>query len=416
MTIEIKVPPLPESVSDATLINWHKKTGDQISRDENLVDLETDKVVLEIPSPKSGVLTEIKVKDGAIVRAGDLLAIMIESSDVINSNDSNQTDSSSSDKRASNIGSDFSDAQDNTEDKKISPAVKILLKDHDLDASMINGSGKDGRITKTDVLEYLRDDEGESVRANDIDMPIQQSSTPTEESQGNNEQRVPMSRLRAKIAERMVEAQTNSAMLTSFNEIDLHEVIELRKKYKESFLEEHSVKLGFMSFFSKATVEALKKFPIINASVEGQDIVYHDRYDIGIAVSSERGLMVPVIRNLDALSFADIERSIADLAVKVKKGSISMDDLSGGTFTITNGGTFGSLISTPILNPPQSAILGMHGIKERPVVVDGEIVIRPMMYVALTYDHRIIDGREAVLFLVSIKESLEDPERLMFEI
>jgi 2-oxoglutarate dehydrogenase E2 component (dihydrolipoamide succinyltransferase) len=415
MTIEIKVPPLPESVSDATLINWHKKTGDQISRDENLVDLETDKVVLEIPSPKSGVLTEIRVKDGAIVKTGDLLAIMTESSSVINSNDSNQIDSSSSDKRASNIASDISDAQDNTGDKKISPSVKMLLKEHDLDASMINGSGKDGRITKTDVLEYLRD-EGESIRENDIDMPIQQSSSPTEESQGNNEQRVPMSRLRAKIAERMVEAQTNSAMLTSFNEIDLHEVIELRKKYKESFLEEHSIKLGFMSFFSKATVEALKKFPIINASVEGQDIVYHDRYDIGIAVSSERGLMVPVIRNLDALSFADIERSIADLAVKAKKGSISMDDLSGGTFTITNGGTFGSLISTPILNPPQSAILGMHGIKERPVVVDGEIVIRPMMYVALTYDHRIIDGREAVLFLVSIKESLEDPERLMFEI
>ena len=415
MTIEIKVPPLPESVSDATLINWHKKTGDQISRDENLVDLETDKVVLEIPSPKSGVLTEIRVKDGAIVKAGDLLAIMTESSSVINSNDSNQTDSSSSDKRATNIASDVSDAQDNTGDKKISPSVKMLLKEHDLDASMINGSGKDGRITKTDVLEYLRD-EGESIRENDIDMPIQQSSSPTEESQGNNEQRVPMSRLRAKIAERMVEAQTNSAMLTSFNEIDLHEVIGLRKKYKESFLEEHSVKLGFMSFFSKATVEALKKFPIINASVEGQDIVYHDRYDIGIAVSSERGLMVPVIRNLDALSFADIERSIANLAVKAKKGSISMDDLSGGTFTITNGGTFGSLISTPILNPPQSAILGMHGIKERPVVVDGEIVIRPMMYVALTYDHRIIDGREAVLFLVSIKESLEDPERLMFEI
>ena len=415
MTIEIKVPPLPESVSDATLINWHKKTGDQISRDENLVDLETDKVVLEIPSPKSGVLTEIRVKDGAIVKTGDLLAIMTESSSVINSNDSNQIDSSSSDKRASNIASDISDAQDNSGDKKISPSVKMLLKEHDLDASMINGSGKDGRITKTDVLEYLRD-EGESIRENDIDMPIQQSSSPTEESRGNNEQRVPMSRLRAKIAERMVEAQTNSAMLTSFNEIDLHEVIELRKKYKESFLEEHSIKLGFMSFFSKATVEALKKFPIINASVEGQDIVYHDRYDIGIAVSSERGLMVPVIRNLDALSFADIERSIADLAVKAKKGSISMDDLSGGTFTITNGGTFGSLISTPILNPPQSAILGMHGIKERPVVVDGEIVIRPMMYVALTYDHRIIDGREAVLFLVSIKESLEDPERLMFEI
>jgi len=413
MIIEIKVPPLPESVSDATLINWHKKTGDQVSRDENLVDLETDKVVLEVPSPKSGILTEIKVKDGTIVKAGDLLAIMTESTNISSSNKSNQAVSQISGDETSDIDSDTDSTSDN---KKISPSVKILLKEHDLDASMINGSGKDGRITKTDVLEYLRDDEGESVRSNDIDMPIKKSLSDSEEPESSHEQRVPMSRLRAKIAERMVEAQTHSAMLTSFNEIDLYEVMELRKKYKESFLEEHSVKLGFMSFFSKASVEALKKFPIINASIEGQDIVYHDRYDIGIAVSSERGLMVPVIRDLDEMSFADIERSIAELAVKAKNGSISMDDLSGGTFTITNGGTFGSLISTPILNPPQSAILGMHGIKDRPVVVDGEIVIRPMMYVALTYDHRIIDGREAVLFLVSIKESLEDPERLMLEI
>jgi 2-oxoglutarate dehydrogenase E2 component (dihydrolipoamide succinyltransferase) len=247
-------------------------------------------------------------------------------------------------------------------------------------------------------------------------MPLHQAPVAAKEPASKDEQRVPMTRLRAKIAERMVEAQTNSAMLTSFNEIDLFEVMELRKKYKKSFLEEHSVKLGFMSFFSKASVEALKKFPIINASIDGQDIVYHDRYDIGIAVSSERGLMVPVIKNLDELSFAEIERSIAELAIKAKNGSITMEDLTGGTFTITNGGTFGSLISTPILNSPQSAILGMHGIKERPVVVDGKIVIRPMMYVALTYDHRIIDGREAVLFLVSIKESLEDPERLMLEI
>jgi 2-oxoglutarate dehydrogenase E2 component (dihydrolipoamide succinyltransferase) len=416
MTIEIKVPPLPESVADATLINWHKKAGDHVSRDENLVDLETDKVVLEVPSPKSGILTEIKVQDGTIVKSGELLAILTESSEAAAPEDGNDANASKADSKPNKADLAADAVKKDSTAKKVSPAVKVLLKEHDLDASMIEGSGKKGRITKSDVLDYLRDDEAENVRSNDIDTPIQQSPQPTEEVTGNDGQRVPMTRLRAKIAERMVEAQTNSAMLTSFNEIDLFEVMELRKKYKDSFLEEHSVKLGFMSFFSKASVEALKKFPIINASVDGQDIVYHDRYDIGIAVSSERGLMVPVIKNLDELSFAEIERSIADLATKAKNGSITMEDLTGGTFTITNGGTFGSLISTPILNSPQSAILGMHNIKERPVVVDGKIVIRPMMYVALTYDHRIIDGREAVLFLVSIKESLEDPERLMLEI
>jgi 2-oxoglutarate dehydrogenase E2 component (dihydrolipoamide succinyltransferase) len=416
MTIEIKVPPLPESVADATLINWHKKAGDHVSRDENLVDLETDKVVLEVPSPKSGILTEIKVQDGTIVKSGELLAILTESSEAAAPEDGNDANASKADSKPNKADLATDAVKKDSTAKKVSPAVKVLLKEHDLDASMIEGSGKKGRITKSDVLDYLRDDEAENVRSNDIDTPIQQSPQPTEEVTDNDGQRVPMTRLRAKIAERMVEAQTNSAMLTSFNEIDLFEVMELRKKYKDSFLEEHSVKLGFMSFFSKASVEALKKFPIINASVDGQDIVYHDRYDIGIAVSSERGLMVPVIKNLDELSFAEIERSIADLATKAKNGSITMEDLTGGTFTITNGGTFGSLISTPILNSPQSAILGMHNIKERPVVVDGKIVIRPMMYVALTYDHRIIDGREAVLFLVSIKESLEDPERLMLEI
>ena len=416
MTIEIKVPPLPESVADATLINWHKKAGDHVSRDENLVDLEKDKVVLEVPSPKSGILTEIKVQDGTIVKSGELLAILTESSEAAAPEDGNDANASKADSKPNKADLAADAVKKDSTAKKVSPAVKVLLKEHDLDASMIEGSGKKGRITKSDVLDYLRDDEAENVRSNDIDTPIQQSPQPTEEVTDNDGQRVPMTRLRAKIAERMVEAQTNSAMLTSFNEIDLFEVMELRKKYKDSFLEEHSVKLGFMSFFSKASVEALKKFPIINASVDGQDIVYHDRYDIGIAVSSERGLMVPVIKNLDELSFAEIERSIADLATKAKNGSITMEDLTGGTFTITNGGTFGSLISTPILNSPQSAILGMHNIKERPVVVDGKIVIRPMMYVALTYDHRIIDGREAVLFLVSIKESLEDPERLMLEI
>jgi len=412
MTIEIKVPPLPESVTDATLISWHKNVGDKVTRDENLVDLETDKVVLEVPSPKTGVLDKILVEGGSIVKSGDILAIMTEgqinsipAQDAGDANKNNDIKVSAKDKVI---------IQDSV--KKTSPAVKKLLEEHDLEASMIKSSKKNGRLTKSDVLNYLRSKDAENSTTNDIERPIDKTKKEKVEQHELGDQRVPMTRLRAKIAERMVEAQANAAMLTSFNEIDLHEVMELRKKYKESFFAEHSIKLGLMSFFGKAVVEALKKFPVINASVEGEDIIYHDRFDIGIAVSSDRGLMVPVIRNLDELSFADIEKSLSKLAEKAKNGSINMDDLTNGTFTITNGGTFGSLISTPIINPPQSAILGMHGIKERPVVVDGEIVIRPMMYVALTYDHRIIDGKEAVLFLVSVKESLEDPERLMLEL
>ena len=412
MTIEIKVPPLPESVTDATLISWHKNIGDTVGRDENLVDLETDKVVLEVPSPKTGTLKKILVEDGSIVKSGDILAIMIESQvDQASTNNHRDNDKN---KGAKNSAKDKEKIQ--PEIKKISPAVKKLLEEHDLDPSVVNSGNKNDRLTKTDVLQYLRSRDAANLTSNDIERPIEKTKIVSEEQSDFSGQRIPMTRLRAKIAQRMVEAQTNAAMLTSFNEIDLYEVMELRKKYKQSFFAEHSIKLGLMSFFGKAVVEALKKFPVINASVEGEDIIYHDRFDIGIAVSSDRGLMVPVIRNLDQLSFADIEKSLADLAGKAKNGSINMNDLSNGTFTITNGGTFGSLISTPILNPPQSAILGMHGIKERPVVVDGEIVIRPMMYVALTYDHRIIDGKEAVLFLVSVKESLEDPERLMLEL
>ena len=412
MTIEIKVPPLPESVTDATLISWHKNIGDTVGRDENLVDLETDKVVLEVPSPKTGTLEKILVEDGSIVKSGDILAIMIESQvDQALTNNHRDDDKN---KGTKNSAKDKEKIQ--PEIKKISPAVKKLLEEHDLDPSVVNSGNKNDRLTKTDVLQYLRSRDVANLTSNDIERPIEKTKIVSEEQSDFSGQRIPMTRLRAKIAQRMVEAQTNAAMLTSFNEIDLYEVMELRKKYKQSFFAEHSIKLGLMSFFGKAVVEALKKFPVINASVEGEDIIYHDRFDIGIAVSSDRGLMVPVIRNLDQLSFADIEKSLADLAGKAKNGSINMNDLSNGTFTITNGGTFGSLISTPILNPPQSAILGMHGIKERPVVVDGEIVIRPMMYVALTYDHRIIDGKEAVLFLVSVKESLEDPERLMLEL
>jgi len=412
MTIEIKVPPLPESVTDATLISWHKNIGDTVGRDENLVDLETDKVVLEVPSPKTGTLEKILVEDGSIVKSGDILAIMIESQ--VDQTSTNNHRDDDKNKGTKNSAKDKEKIQ--PEIKKISPAVKKLLEEHDLDPSVVNSGNKNDRLTKTDVLQYLRSRDAANLTSNDIERPIDKTKIVGEEQSDFSGQRIPMTRLRAKIAQRMVEAQTNAAMLTSFNEIDLYEVMELRKKYKQSFFAEHSIKLGLMSFFGKAVVEALKKFPVINASVEGEDIIYHDRFDIGIAVSSDRGLMVPVIRNLDQLSFADIEKSLADLAVKAKNGSINMNDLSNGTFTITNGGTFGSLISTPILNPPQSAILGMHGIKERPVVVDGEIVIRPMMYVALTYDHRIIDGKEAVLFLVSVKESLEDPERLMLEL
>ena len=412
MTIEIKVPPLPESVTDATLISWHKNIGDTVGRDENLVDLETDKVVLEVPSPKTGTLEKILVEDGSIVKSGDILAIMIESQVDQTSTNNHRDD----DKNKGTKNSAKDKEKIHPEIKKISPAVKKLIEEHDLDPSVVNSGNKNDRLTKTDVLQYLRSRDAANLTSNDIERPIEKTKIVSEEQSDFSGQRIPMTRLRAKIAQRMVEAQTNAAMLTSFNEIDLYEVMELRKKYKQSFFAEHSIKLGLMSFFGKAVVEALKKFPVINASVEGEDIIYHDRFDIGIAVSSDRGLMVPVIRNLDQLSFADIEKSLADLAVKAKNGSINMNDLSNGTFTITNGGTFGSLISTPILNPPQSAILGMHGIKERPVVVDGEIVIRPMMYVALTYDHRIIDGKEAVLFLVSVKESLEDPERLMLEL
>lgn len=442
MSIEIKVPALPESVSDATLVAWHKKAGDTVSRDENLVDLETDKVVLEVPAPSSGTLKEIRIKDGATVTAGDVLAILEEgegksasdsgsngAEDTSRQKDQETAEKSAAENDAEDAGdvesADTADAEDSNASEresserggsadKLSPAVRRLLDEHDLDATVVIGTGRDGRITKSDVMDYLKSHDDENVTPGD---PQERSESQTPgDSQSRNEQRVPMTRLRARIAERMVEAQQSAAMLTTFNEIDLSRVIELRNRYKESFEKEHAVKLGFMSFFAKASVEALKKFPVVNASVEGKDIVYHDYFDIGIAVSSERGLMVPVLRDVDRQSFARIESNIAALGKKARDGTMSMDDLTGGTFTITNGGIFGSLLSTPILNPPQSAILGMHAIQERPIVVDGEIAIRPMMYVAVTYDHRIIDGKEAVQFLISIKQSLEDPSRLLLQL
>ena len=411
MSTEIKVPPLPESVTDATLVAWHKKVGESVSRDENLVDLETDKVVLEVPAPVSGKLVEIRISDGTTVTAGEVLAVIAEGeTGTVEAAPATKSEASEPEPVApASVKAEQSDASAH----KLSPAVRRLLDEHDLDATFVSGSGKDGRITKADIMSYLKSHSDENVTPGDADAAPMMVAVP---GTSRSEQRVPMTRLRAKIAERMVEAQQSAAMLTTFNEIDLTKVMSLRKRHKDSFEKEHGVRLGFMSFFCKAAVEALKKFPVVNASVEGNEIVYHDYYDIGIAVSSARGLMVPVLRDVDQQNFAQFESKLTELGKKAQDGTMSMEDLTGGTFTITNGGVFGSLMSTPILNPPQSAILGMHSIQQRPVVVNGEIVARPMMYVALTYDHRIIDGREAVQFLVSIKNSLEDPGRLLLQI
>ncbi len=404
MSIEIKVPPLPESVSDATLIAWHKKAGEAVARDENLVDLETDKVVLEVPAPASGVLQEIRIEDGATVVAGDVLAILEEGA-----SSSEETPKASSPQKAA-----APKPEKEVKAPKTSPAVRRLLDEHDLDDTMIIGTGKDGRITKADVLSFLKSDDSSNVTPGDPAPVVidDQDAVGFERS----EQRVPMTRLRARIAERLIDAQQTAAMLTTFNEVDLTKVMSLRGRYKESFEKQHGVRLGFMSFFAKAATEALKKFPVVNASVEGTDVIYHNYYDIGIAVSTERGLMVPVIRDVDQMSFADFERELGDVAEKAQAGTIGMDELTGGTFTITNGGIFGSMMSTPILNQPQSAILGMHAIQKRPMVVDDEIVVRPMMYLALTYDHRIVDGKDSVQFLVTIKQLLEDPGRLLLNI
>ena len=410
MSIEIKVPPLPESVSDATLVAWHKKAGDAVSRDENLVDLETDKVVLEVPAPSSGTLQEIKIGDGATVTSGQVLAILLEGEGAAAQPAAN-ADPEPVPEAQPEVTEPVT-AKSAESAHKLSPAVRRLLDEHDLDATIVVGTGKDGRITKADVMNYMKSHADENVTPGDPAPPVAIGTIVST----RNEQRVPMTRLRSRIADRMVEAQHNAAMLTTFNEVDMTKVISLRKRYKESFEKEHDVRLGFMSFFAKASVEALKKFPVVNASVEGSDIIYHDYYDIGIAVSSERGLMVPILRDVDRQSFADIEGNIAALGEKARDGTMTMEDLTGGTFTITNGGIFGSLLSTPILNPPQSGILGMHAIQERPMAVGGEVVVRPMMYVALTYDHRIVDGREAVQFLVSLKQSLEDPGRLLLQV
>ena len=405
MTIEIKVPPLPESVTDATLVGWHKKAGESVVRDENLVDLETDKVVLEVPAPASGTILRIVAENGATVEAGDLLAVLEEGEVTAAVAPAAEVPDEKPAEPA---------PQASSGPIKTSPAVRRLLDEHDLDATMVTGTGKDGRLTKADVMAFLKADDSSNVTPGDPAPAVVDESV----TQGleRTEQRVPMTRLRSRIAERLVEAQQTAAMLTTFNEVDLTEVMALRARYRDAFEKKHGVRLGFMSFFTMAAVEALKKFPVVNASVEGTDIVYHNYYDIGIAVSSERGLMVPVIRDVDQMSFAEFEAELNAVAKRAQDGTISMEDLTGGTFTITNGGIFGSMMSTPILNQPQSAILGMHSIQQRPMVVDGDIVARPMMYLAVTYDHRIIDGKEAVQFLVTMKEQLEDPSRLLLQV
>ncbi len=405
MTTEVRVPQLPESVADATLVTWHKQPGDAVARDENLADLETDKVVLEVPAPVGGVIKSLDKAAGTTVTSGELLAIIDEQAAAgaapARPAPKAETKRAPEPKKAvpASAAPAASAVPKEETGGKLSPAARRMVEENRLSAGDIAGSGRDGRITKTDVAHHLE--------AGPAAPPA---------STTRHDQRVPMSRLRARIAQRLVEAQTTQALLTTFNEIDMQALMGLRSKYREPFEQRHGVRLGFMSFFVKACVEALHRFPVVNASVEGSDIVYHEYYDIGVAVSTDRGLIVPVMRDADRMGFADIEKAVTGFAERARHGTITIEELTGGTFSVTNGGVFGSLLSTPIVNAPQSAILGMHKIQQRPVAVGDQVVVRPMMYVALTYDHRIIDGREAVQFLVAVKEALEDPARLLLQV
>ena len=389
MSIEVKVPVLPESVDDATVAAWHKKAGEPVYRDENLVDLETDKVVLEVPSPADGILREITREAGETVLSDEILAV-IEAGELERPAAGETSPEATGEAEPAPAA-----AATPADTQKLSPATRRIVEEEGVDPAQVPATGRGGRLTKPDVVNYLKGGAPAGPRP---------------------EERVKMTRLRARIAERMKEAQNTAAILTSFNEVDLKAVMELRKRYQEDFQKTHGIKLGLMSFFVRAACEALRKYPVVNASLEGDEIVYHGYQDIGIAVSTDRGLMVPVLRDAGHMTLAEIEASIRDFATKAREGKIELEDLQGGTFSITNGGVFGSLLSTPLLNPPQSAILGMHTIKERPAVVEGQIVARPMMYIALSYDHRIIDGADAVQFLVAIKEALEDPARMLLNL
>jgi len=413
MTIEIKAPTLPESVPDGTIATWYKKPGESAARDELLVDIETDKVVLEVVAPADGVMQDIMKGEGDTIISNEVLAIFAEGEAPA--------------KQAAEKSAEFEQAAEPQQDDDksgeavlMSPAARKLVEENGLDANKITSTGKDGRVTKEDVINFMNDADSKSSEAAPQAALAQAeapAAMPAASSDGRAEKRVPMSRLRAKVAERLLQATQTTAMLTTFNEVNMSAVMDLRNKYKDAFEKQHDgTRLGFMSFFVRAAVEALKRFPAVNASMDGNDIVYHGYQDIGVAVSSDRGLVVPVLRDADSLSFADIEQAIRDFGLKARDGKLSIDEMTGGTFTISNGGVFGSLLSTPILNPPQTAILGLHKIQERPMAVNGEVKVLPMMYLALSYDHRMIDGKEAVQFLVTIKDLLEDPARIFLDV
>mgnify|MGYP002651517771 FL=1 len=401
---DVKAPSFPESIQEGTVATWHKKVGEAVKRDEVLADIETDKVVLEVVAPADGALAEIKAEEGSQVESEAILATFVEGG---GSDQASASSSSSASNDADDEGAD-----EKVGDKVLAPAARKMVAEHDLDVSRIEGTGKGGRILKEDVQKAVKD--GSAKKAAKSSAPAK-AAAPAVAGE-REEKRVPMTRLRQTIAKRLVQAQQTAAMLTTYNEVDMTEIMALRAQYKDTFQKTHDVKLGFMGFFVKAASEALKRFPDVNASIDGTDIVYHGYQDIGVAVSTDRGLVVPVLRDTDSMKIADVERSIVDFGKRGRDGKLGMDDMIGGTFTITNGGTFGSLMSTPIINPPQTAILGMHKIQDRPMAVNGKVEIRPMMYLALSYDHRMIDGKDAVRFLVTIKELLEDPARLLLDV
>ncbi len=410
MTTEIKAPVFPESVAEGTVATWHKQPGEACSRDELIVDIETDKVVLEVVAPADGVIEEIVKAEGDTCESGEVIGKFKEGAAGESKPAESKSDSSKEEKEEEK--SDKSEDAPASGDAILSPAARKLAEENDVDPAAVKGTGKDGRVTKEDVQNHIDSKKSSGSSASKPAAAPEASVAPGERP----EKRVPMTRLRASIAKRLVEAQQTAAMLTTFNEVNMAPIMELRKQYQESFVKRHDIKLGFMSFFAKAATEALKRFPAVNASIDGNDMVYHGYQDIGVAVSTERGLVVPVIRDVDALGLADIEKKIVEYGTKAKGGKLGIEDMTGGTFTITNGGIFGSLISTPILNPPQTAILGMHKIQERPMAVNGKVEILPMMYLALSYDHRMIDGKDAVQFLVAIKEMLEDPARILLDV
>ncbi|MEY4021682.1 MAG: 2-oxoglutarate dehydrogenase complex dihydrolipoyllysine-residue succinyltransferase [Pseudomonadota bacterium] len=414
--LEVQVPQLSESVAEATLLQWHKKVGEAVARDENLIDIETDKVVLELPAPAQGVIVEIVKGDGSTVVAGEVIArIDTEASASVAAPAATAPAAPAT---ASKAAAAAPAAAATSSSSIAMPAAAKMLSENKLSADAVSGTGKDGRVTKGDVINALSQPKPAApVAAAAARAALPAVAAPTSVDLGDRpEQRVPMSRLRARIAERLLESQSTNAILTTFNEVNMQPVMDLRNKFKDKFEKEHGVKMGFMSFFVKAAVAALKKYPVLNASIDGNDVVYHGYFDIGIAVGSPRGLVVPILRNVDQMSIADIEKKIGEFGQKAKDGKLTLDDLTGGTFSISNGGVFGSMLSTPIINPPQSAILGVHATKERAVVENGQIVIRPINYLAMSYDHRLIDGREAVLGLVAMKETLEDPARLLLDL